>query len=392
MNICILIPSFLPTIGGAEIGAYELAKQLYRKGHRIAVIAPKYKKGLRNFEKVEDIDVYRYPLLIHLPRLTTLVRVLFSFLFIGNLLRKIRPDILNIHYVIPTGFAAQFWANRLHIPTVLTLIGNDVYDPYRLPSQLFRPFMKKVMDETNFVTSISSFVKKVLLNEFDVPGDKIRIIPYGIEIDRFHPGIDGSDIRRKYNIGKDENLIMTVQRLHPRKGVEYFIKAAQKVLRKRDNVKFLIIGSGQEEEHLIKLSNRLNLTGKVIFGGEVENSILNKYYAAADLFAFHTLYEGLGIVLLEAIASGKPVVTTIAGGTVDIVKNGVNGLLVPPKDSHAFADAILKLLANPGLMKEMGEAGRRVAECEFNWTLIADRYISVFELARKTKREWLRIS
>jgi len=386
MEICILIPSFLPTIGGAEIGAYELAKQLYRKGHRISVIAPKYKKGWRNYEKIEGIDVYRYPLLLRLPRLTELIRVLFSFLFIGNLLRKIRPDVLNMHYVVPTGFAGQFWANKLHLPTVLTLIGNDVYDPYRPLSKLYYPFMKKVMRQTNFITALSSFVKNVLLNEFDVPENKIRIIPYGIEIDKFHPNVDGTDTRRKYNISDNEKLIITVQRLHPRKGVQYFIKAAREVLRKMDNVKFLVIGNGQEQEYLIDLSNRLKLTGKVIFTGEIENSRLNKYYAAADLFAFHTIHEGLGIVLLEAIASGKPVVTTTAGGTVDVVRDGVNGLLVPPEDSNALANAILKLLAKPGLMEETGKAGRRIAEREFNWSLIADRYLGVFELAKKSKQ------
>jgi len=121
----------------------------------------------------------------------------------------------------------------------------------------------------------------------------------------------------------------------------------------------------------------------VTFAGAVDNAGLPPFYAASDLFVFHSFHEGLGIVLLEAAASGLPVVTTEAGGTVDIVRDGMNGVVVPPGDHRALAGAAVRLLRDETLRETLGRRGRDMAERDFDWNVVAERYLEVFRRAQR---------
>jgi glycosyltransferase involved in cell wall biosynthesis len=223
------------------------------------------------------------------------------------------------------------------------------------------------MHKVDALTTISTFIKDALVTKFQISAARIEVIPYGVEIERFSPLIKGDEIRNKFGLGNGEKIILTVQRLHVRKGVQFALEAFSEVEKKYRDVKFLIVGDGPEKKVLLRLAEDLAIKDKVIFAGAVENSDLPQYYAAADIFAFHSIYEGFGIVMLEAAASGKPIVTTESGGSLDIVRNGLNGLLVPAKDSRALADAIMKVLENPELGVSFGRKAREIAEQEFSW-------------------------
>ncbi|TMQ21289.1 MAG: glycosyltransferase, partial [Candidatus Rokuibacteriota bacterium] len=174
-------------------------------------------------------------------------------------------------------------------------------------------------------------------------------------------------MRQRYGLTAADRIVLTVQRLYPRKGVATFLEAAALVVREAPDARFVIVGDGPERSALERRAAELGLGARVLFTGAVANADLPELYAAADVFAFHTLHEGLGIVLLESLASGCPVVTTAAGGTLDIVRDGDTGLVVPPADAAAFARAVVRLLRDAPLAGALRARARRTAETEFDW-------------------------
>jgi len=372
MRVCILIPNFIPIEGGAEIGAFELCKRLVKRGYEVFVITRKLKKEWKNIEEIEGIKIFRF------NTKGGYLGLLFPFIHVGRFLNKINPDILNMHFIIPTGFAGCFWSKFFDIPTVTTSIGWDIYDPIIRVPKILKYLMRIVPKKSDGLTSISIFVKETLIEDFDVKNKKIEIIHYGVDTKRFNPENDGISIRKRYGI-KNDIVVLTVQRLEKRKGVEYFIKAIPMVLERFNNIKFMIVGDGPEKNKLKKLCKSLGVSENVIFTGKIPNSEIQNYYKASDIFAFHTNYEGLGIVLLEAMASGKPIITTMAGGTADIIENNINGFIITPRYPELFADTLIKLLKNKKLRDEFGEASREIAEKKFDWEIIVEKYIKVYE-------------
>lgn len=387
LNLSILLPSFFPVTGGAEIGAFELGRRVRDRGHVVSVLTPRLDPDWTPAETIDGIDVHRYdvPSVRGRDRMVNLVAG--SYLRLGGLLRQLAPDVLNMHYLLPTGIAGQWWASRLGIPTAVTLIGIDVYDPHYRPSAVFRGLMRRAARKADAVTCISTFVRDVVARDYPpAAGAPFLVIPHGVDIKRFRPGMPAREMRQRYGVQADEKLVLTVQRLWRRKGVDRFIEAAAVVARELDTVKFLIVGDGPERRSLEALVTDRRLGGRVIFTGSVDRSSLPAAYAASDLFAFHTFHEGLGIVLLEALASGLPVVTTRAGGTLDIIRDGENGLLVPPGDPLALAGAVTRLLRDEALRAALGRRGREVAEREFDWDVVASRYLETFEQVRRPGR------
>jgi glycosyltransferase involved in cell wall biosynthesis len=370
-------------IGGAEVGAFELGRRLIGQGHLVSVLTPRVNPAWKLAEAIDGLDVHRYDVPAIVGRERTASLVAGSFARLGGLLRRLAPDVLNMHYLLPTGVAGQWWASRLGIPTVLTLIGMDVYDPSYRPPRLFRGLMRRAARRADAVTCISTFVRDVVAREYPpAPPAPFVVIPYGVDTKRFRPGTAG-DVRDRYGIGRREKLVLTVQRLYRRKGVHEFIQAAALVLRDYHDVRFLIVGDGPERAALERLTASVGVSARVTFAGAVDNAGLAPFYAASDVFVFHTFHEGLGIVLLEAAASGLPVVTTQAGGTVDIVRNGMNGVIVPPGDHRALAGATVRLLRDETLRETLGRCGRDMAKRDFDWDVVAEKYLEVFRRAQR---------
>ena len=381
MRIGILIPSFLPVTGGAEIGAYQLGRRLVGRAHDVTVLTPQLDRCWPLAETMAGgIRVRRFPVPRWLPGRETLPAIIAAYRSLGQLLREVRPDVLNMHYLLTTGLGGQWWASRLGVPTVLTLIGMDVYDPVYRPPAALRTLMRRAARQSAAVTCISTFVRDIV--ERDYPRGRrgaASVIPYGVDIKEFHPGVGGDGVRERYRVARGEKLVLTVQRLFPRKGVQHFVKAAAVVRQACPEARFLVVGDGPERAGLEALGRELGLDPVLKFAGLVDNSQLPSVYAASDVFAFHTFHEGLGIVLLEAIASGRPVVTTVAGGTTDIIREGENGLLVPPGDDRALADAMVRLLRSESEARALAARGREIAEREYDWDVIADRYLEIFQ-------------
>ena len=227
--------------------------------------------------------------------------------------------------------------------------------------------------------------KRHMVQEYGVEAEKIHVIPGGVDTEIFHPQ-DRAWARRELGLDHDSPVLLFVGRLQPLKGIDTLLRAAQEVRLHHDNVHVLVIGGGvdawddreaQELRRLQALSETLGLTPHVRFINAQPQHVLARYYAAADVFVMPSHYESFGMVVLEAMACGTPVVASQVGGLTSTVVSGRTGFLVPQGDGQAFAQAILRLLASASLRETYARASLTRAQT-FTWPHIVDRTTKLY--------------
>jgi len=216
------------------------------------------------------------------------------------------------------------------------------------------------------VIAISDAVREHLVNDFDVPKTRIALIHNGINLEVFdkpHTQEDKKIIKRELRL-KEGPVVGIIARLSSVKGHKFIIEAMKAVVRDIDNAQLLIVGEGEEEQNLKDLAKELGLSDSVIFAKFVLDTA--GVLAVMDVFVLYSIKEGLGLALIEALCCGVPVVASDVGGVYSVVKDGTTGLLVPPKEPFALAEAILKLLKDRQLAVKLAESGRRFVRANFS--------------------------
>ncbi len=232
------------------------------------------------------------------------------------------------------------------------------------------------MNNSSKTITNSTATRKFCL-EAGLDGDKIEVIPFGVDTDFFRP----------LEVYKDKNIfqILSVGYLIERKGFEYIIRAMPQVLDEHANARLKIVGSGPLESELKELIYELELGDEVEIVNNISDDELLMVYNSADLFVLSSIVdsqgntEGLGVVLLEAMACGLPVMGSNVGGIPDIITNNEIGVLVEEKDVHGISEAIKKLIKDKELRTILSKNGFNLVKHNFNWETIAKRYIEVFE-------------
>lgn len=217
---------------------------------------------------------------------------------------------------------------------------------------------------------------KTFLTRFGLAADRIHVVYPGVDCARFHPEIDGREIRARHGIATDDLVVLSVGRLQARKGHDVAIQAMARLAAARPAMRYLIVGAGEERQRLEGLVRSLGVGERVLFGNEVPDHELPRYYAACDIFLLANRvekgdFEGFGIVFLEAAATGKPVIGGASGGVAEAVQHGETGLLVAAEDPAVVAQAIETLAASAELRQRLGRAGRERAEHRFSWEAAA---------------------
>lgn len=219
---------------------------------------------------------------------------------------------------------------------------------------------------------------------YDADAGKITVIPLGVDMDRFRPAAK-ADARRRLGLAADERIVLFVGRLEPLKGVDILIGAAS-LLDSDVNCSVLIVG-GDETSHeqvaeLQSLASNLGVSDRVAFAGAVDHDLLPLYYNAADVCVVPSHYESFGLVAIEAMASGLPVVASRVGGLTGTVRDGETGYLIPWLCPEPFAERIELLLDNEPLRLSLGEAGRE-AVARYRWENVAAAVLEVYESLTK---------
>jgi len=221
------------------------------------------------------------------------------------------------------------------------------------------------------IVSNSNAGKRVLMEKAGINCNKIVVIPNGIDIEKIkqYKTKIGSFLHRGIVVGSIGNL-------RKAKGYDVLVEAASIVCKKRKDIKFIILGKGPLEHYLKKKIKQLHIDDSVEFYGFVDN--VYNYILHFDIVIIPSLWEGFPVVALESMACGKPIVATTAGDMPEIIQDGINGLIVEPGNAKAMADALIKLVDNPNLMKKMGERSEGLVE-KFSLNNMVREYVSVYE-------------
>lgn len=205
-----------------------------------------------------------------------------------------------------------------------------------------------------------------------------RLVP-GVDVDAFHPDVDGSVVRKRYGLG-DRPVVVCVSRLVPRKGQDTLIQVWPELRRRVPGAALLLVGGGRYRSRLARLARSYDVDSDVVFTSSVPWPELPEYFAAGDVYAMPCRtrragldVEGLGIVYLEASATGMPVVAGDSGGAPDAVRTGETGYVVGGRDRSALLDRLAELLSDRELAARMGAAGRSWVETQWRWDTQADR-------------------
>lgn len=208
----------------------------------------------------------------------------------------------------------------------------------------------------------------------------VQIIPCGTDIERFG-AIDYADARRQLQIDPETRVVLYVGRFDPRKGIATLVQAmAHPSVREQPNVKLIVVGGsrpgqadGAECERIKSMVAELGLSDRTLFVGRRDHTELPLYYAAADVCVVPSYYEPFGLVAIEAMASGTPVIASDVGGLKYTVVSEETGLLVPPREDAPLAEAIARIVANPDWRHQLGHAGKTRVQAQFSWDSVADQ-------------------
>ena len=226
--------------------------------------------------------------------------------------------------------------------------------------RIFIALANRTARRADSAISISRYLQRQLKQD---TGLDSKVVYNSIDIERFHPGLDGSNIRNRYGLGQGP-IIAYVGRISPYKGVHLLIQAFGLVRQEVPTAKLLVVGKHTFPDYSRKLREMAD--DSVIFAGYVSDEELPYYYAACDLYATATVWEGFNLPLAEAQACGKPVVAFNLGPHPKVVSDGETGFLVPPRDTDALAEAVIKLLKDTGLRQEMGEKACELVRSRFS--------------------------
>ena len=389
MDIILLSYEYPPTIGGEGKYTQGLACALHDLGHRVYIVTVDTGAS-GNFDK-KNIHIIRVPIIKKLPGLK-----MFSF---GVRLKKRceeiwkAQDIDIVHqtydfYKIPFSkkdIDAEIIAT-IHHPffeerrAIRNFSNSLLYFHYFIHqrSEFLALMQRKVCERADKIIAVSNFTKKSIVNDYSISPHKIEVIPNGVDISKFNPDINGYGMRKKLGL-ECEPIILYVGKLEYNKGVDNLLIVFSKVVKGIPDAKLIIVGSGSQEKRLKNLANRINITKSVIFMGKVQSEELPFVIAASDLFVLPSLMEGFGIVLLEAMACGKPCITTMAGGSEDVVVNDETGLIVPPANQYSLYHATSVLLNDDSLAQKFGNAGRKRVEEKFSWDVVAKQTIKYYK-------------
>ena len=238
------------------------------------------------------------------------------------------------------------------------------------------------MSHCQHVVVPSESIKRILIETYGVT-EGITAVPTGINVAHYQQA-DAADVRQRHGWTKDDKVLISLGRLAKEKNWETLITAVAPVIQKQPNVRLVILGEGEEREGLEKLAKKLGVAERVNLIGRVPFDEVPNYLKAADLFCFASVTETQGLVTLEAMAAGLPIVAVDATGTSDAVCHGEEGLLTPNK-SEALTQALLQLLEDEALRHKLAEAAARKAN-EFDLERQARRLLQVYEQAIEAKK------
>lgn len=425
MRIAITSDLYYPMTNGVAVFAHNLAKGLAQQGHEVLVICPSF-NGRQHREKRDGVTTFylrsiRFPfypdqinevpagkefLGMSLPRLAYrhgLWITVDPYPAMKKALNKFRPDVIHNQTAEMIAFAARRYAKKYDVPMVST--GHAYPDNITSQLKILKP-IKKPLDAI-LRTYMASFLKhseyatmptEMAIDDL-VPKKRksfnvtVEPLSNGVDLSKFGPKKAPARIYRKYHLPKDKPLALYVGRVDPEKSLSNVVSAFATVLDKVPDARLVIVGDGTDRRRLVDLAQALGIEKEAIFPGRIMPPDVMEVYRTAQLFVTASETETQGIVLIEAAATGLPLVAVDAGAVRELCQNRKNGILCQPGDVNKLARAMINLFTDEELRKKYGEYSLEVAkQHDLNRTL--QRFVEIYEEAiilkgkKVPKRKW----
>ena len=315
----------------------------------------------------------------------------------ASLARQTTPGFVWCDEVKPAGYTAAWLHARHGLPFGVVAHGADLLllDAKSRRSTFKRWTARRIFERCSVVVANSRWTAALARSLLESLGchalaADVRTVPLGTTPSRFHSGVDSERVRRQYGLDGGPWLL-TVARLDFHKGIDTVIRALPAIREAVPTARYAVAGIGSRQSALEELVTELGLRDAVRLLGFVPDDDLPALYNAADVFAlvsrrYDLLVEGFGISIVEASASGLPVIASRSGGIPDAVREGETGLLVDPDDTAAVAAAAVKLLGDEGLRRGMGAAGRKAVETYYNWDRVTADFMRIDDEFRRRDR------
>ena len=386
MHIAQFTNFYLPVINGVVRSVESFRAELTRQGHNVFVFA----QSDGDYED-ETPFIFRYPSLT-LPMQVEIPAVIPVSPFVEQLLPSLKLDVIHTHHPILLGQTAARWAEELSLPLVFTF--HTQYREYThyfpMPQEAIQDFLKdavtswlkEFMRKCQHIVVPSESMKEILTHEYGLQ-DRYTVIPTGLNLEPYQSA-NGDDLRAREK-WQDDKVMISVGRLAQEKNWETLLKAAGKVYQTHSDLRVVLIGDGPDKEALEKLAVELGISERVTFTGNLPFDEVATYLKAADIFGFASITETQGLVTMEAIAAGLPVVAVDASGTRDILDDGKQGYLVP-NDADALAASINQLIESPAKMQRFSNKALKKAK-SFDVDRLTKKLVNVYEQAIQDRKD-----
>ena len=393
-KICFISPEYLPLSGGTGAYVYYLSRELLKHGNQISIVT--------GYDEARDMKI-NDQLNLHFVKIFK-APIVKSFMFAASSFKKLNQiretagvDITHANLPLVPDFAVPQGFGKTLVTTVHSTWEGEAEairgEPYsRLNANekflrsfkwFLRIFERRMLERAKRIIAVSDFTRRELHQYYGHYDRKVRVVHNGVDTEKFKPVEDKRKIKRELGFNPDDIVILSVGRLYARKGLFTLIESIPQVAKRFPNAKFVISGKGQSNEmnKLIAHAERVGVRDNIVFTGYFPDKKLPKLYQTAEIFAFPTFYEHHPFAVLEALSSQLPVVTTNVGGIPETITNGKNGFMCQPFDANEFSERITFLLEHPEAAKEMAFQARKTIVERFDWRLVVQKVLKVYDEA-----------
>jgi glycosyltransferase involved in cell wall biosynthesis len=402
-HVVVMVTTSYPRFPGDSVGTFlePIARSVAARGHDVHIVAPWHPLVRRppredgvsfhffKYAPVRSLNIFGYAAAMRADESLRGAAYLAAPLALAQgwrtarkIARRHQATVMHGHWVVPGGVTAALAAPAL--PLVVSLHGSDIFVAERLAPA--RSAARFAFARAGVITACSADLGRRAVALGADPA-RVDIVPYGVDVDRFRPGAGSADdYRAQLGVDPGVPLIFAAGRLVRKKGFEYLIDAVR-MLSADEAIVLAIGGDGDLAGELRERARTDGPPGSVRFLGNVSQDDVARYLAAADVAVVPSVrddagnVDGLPNVVMEALASGTPLVTTPAGGIGAVVTDARTALVVPERDVPALAAAIRRLLNDPDLRRSIGSAGRALAAKQFGWARAAERFEDAYERA-----------
>jgi glycosyltransferase involved in cell wall biosynthesis len=369
-------------VGGIARHCEGLAKALAKQKHDVHLFTLDF-PGSPDYEDVNGVKIYRASTELGHPNFLTWVLLFNHFLSkkMADVTRSIDFDVIHVHDWL-AAFSGISFKHYLKKPMILTVHSTEVGRAQGLHSP--DSFSINGIEwwstyEADRVIVCSQSMKNEICNHFNLPENKVDIIPNAINPEKYQTFSDRGKVRQRYGIGWGEKLVLCVGRLVPQKGVEYFIRSIPKIAKSFPEAKYIIVGEGWSRDLLEAEARASGYAHNIRFTGFAPDKEVIDLMTSADVLVVPSIYEPFGIVALEGMATGVPVVASRVGGLAEVIDHDRNGIFVYPRSPDSIAWGIGRVLSDPDHSRWLTKNAKEKLHKAYSWEAVAMKTVEVYK-------------